>query len=117
MIDDADDAFGESPDLSRMDARVLAAYRREFGRPGWRRRVRVPLPVAALVLIGLLVSAVAALRTRSAVETAAPAPAADPVQAVRRDLAVVTTQTSLSGFEPVDVDDMQVVTVGRRSGP
>ena len=118
MIDDADDVlsgdrnvFGEPWELSGMDARVLAAYRREFGpRPHrlWGQPLRVPRPVAALVLVGLLVCAALAFRGRSAGGSAT-APSPQSVQSVRHDPSIVTN-TSLAGFQPVD--EMQVVVVG-----
>jgi hypothetical protein len=130
MIEDADEptpgarhALLETPDLAGMDARVLAAYRREFGarRRFWGRPLRVPRPVAALVILGLLVCATLALRGRSpegqALSPEENATARDPrsVQSVRQDLPVrgdlpVVTNTSLEGFEPVD--EMEVVAVG-----
>jgi hypothetical protein len=120
MIDDADDpspggrsVFGDPCDLRGMDARVLAAYRREFRpRPGvWGRPLRIPRPVAALVLLGLLACATLAVRARSTGESAkAPSSSAEgAVQSVRHDPPVVTN-TSLAGFQPVD--EMQVVVVG-----
>src|SRR5262245_56534234 len=115
MTDHRDDVFAgghgvgvfaddEPAELAGMDARILAAYRCEFGseRP-WSRRVRGGLPVAALLLVGLLVGAVLTLSSRPASEGAA-APPANGVQD-----APVVTQTSLAGFQPVD--DMQAVVV------
>jgi hypothetical protein len=117
MSDDAQDVFarerrvfGEPPDLAAMDERVLAAYRREFGvrQDLWHRPLRVPLPLAALVLVGLLLCAALALRERPAESTTVRS--AEPVQAVRYDPPVVTN-TSLLGFEPVD--EMQPIDVGK----
>jgi hypothetical protein len=102
--------FAEPPELAGMDARILAAYRREFGsgRSLWRRSLQVPLPVAALVLMGLFVCAVLAFRGRPAEN--ATVPSADSVQTVRHDRPVVTN-TSLAGFEPID--DIQLIVVGK----
>src|SRR6185295_11948628 len=59
-----------------MDARMLAAYRRQTGagEPWWRRivgaSVRVPLPVAVAVLLLLIVTAALARRPAPAAPTA-----------------------------------------------
>jgi hypothetical protein len=119
MIDDADDPgprqrspLEDPAEHSRMDARILAAYRREFG--GRRSRsasLRVPLPVAAAVLAALLVCATLVVRGRAgggnATQPSAPPEA--PVQVQVRHDAPLVTNTSLAGFEPVD--EMQVIVV------
>ena len=117
MIDDADDAFarerrvlGDPPELEAMDARILAAYRREFGarRRAWPRFLRVPVPVAALVVVALLVCAALVVRGRAGAGSATvPSPPEAQVQ-VRHEAPVVTS-TSLAGFEPVD--EMQAIVV------
>ena len=118
MIDERDDALArercvleEAPAPEGMDARILAAYRREFGSGrGWRRSRRVPLPVAALVPVGLIVGAALVLRARPAGEgAAAPTRHPDAVQAAHYDPPLVTA-TSLAGFEPID--DVQAIVVG-----
>jgi hypothetical protein len=104
------DVFGEPPDLAPMDDRILAAYRREIGSSQglWQRSLRIPLPLVALLLVGLFVCAALVSRERSSGRaTGRSSPA---VQAVRYDPPVVTN-TSLAGFEPVD--DMQPIDVGR----
>lgn len=104
------DVFGEPPDLAQMDDRILAAYRREIrsSRDLWHRSLRIPLPVAALLLVGLFVCAALVTRERSSGRaTGRSSPA---VQAVRYDPPLVTN-TSLAGFEPVD--DLQPIDVGR----
>jgi hypothetical protein len=109
MIEDDDllsagaDGVGGPAEHARMDDRILAAYRREFGPRRRVRRALRALPVA-LALGGLLAWGV--LRERPA-EQKAPAAAAPP--AVRLDASLVT-QTSLAGFKPVD--DVEVNVLG-----
>ena len=125
MTDQKDDALSnvlrqwEPPVVpAGLDDRVLAAYRRENARPAgslWRRfrtaEVRIPLPVAAMVVLLLVLSGVIALRRPPAGGTATAPPSA-PVQAARATVPAVVTQTSLSGFRPVD--DVQITVVGER---
>ena len=98
-----------------MDARVLAAWRREMGREPWWSRlftasVRVPVPVAVGVLMLLLVAAALALRPVNAPPTAGTAGPAAPVQAARQADVPVVSRTSLAGFQPVTEVTATVVT-------
>lgn len=99
-----------------LDERVLAAYRRRT-LPLWRRllkaEVRVPLPVAAAVLLLLVLSAVFALRPAPAGGTAAAPASSGPVQAASRPDPAVVSRTSFMGFEPVD--EMQATVVTERT--
>jgi anti-sigma factor RsiW len=103
---------------ARLDDRVLAAFRREITRPVpslWRRflaaEVRIPLPLAAGLMLVLLLTGLFAMRRPSTAGTAtAPAPA--PVQAAHVAVPAVVTETSLSGFRPVD--DVQITVMGER---
>ena len=114
MSDDPRDVFspdaqeGDAAELAPMDARILAAYRGEFG-PARRARRRALLAVPlALALVGLSAWAGLGLRARRAV-VAKPSPSASPAQALRQDASLVT-QTSLAGFEPVE--DVEVNVLG-----
>jgi hypothetical protein len=101
----------DPPPLERLDARILAAYRREFvpRRRSWPGSLRVPLPLAAAVLAALLACAALLVRGRAGSASATvPSPPEAEVPA-RHDRPLVTN-TSLAGFEPVD--DMQLVLVG-----
>lgn len=111
-----------------LDARVLAAYRRETGngQAWWKRlvaaRVHVPLPVAVAVLLLLIVTATLARRPAptpvTATPTAGTAAPAEPVQAVRNGEAPVVTRTSLAGFQPVsEVTAVVVTEVPTKAGP
>jgi len=95
-----------------LDQRVLRAYRRQTG-SWWRRlvgaEIRVPLPVAALLVLLLIVSTVLALRPAPAGGSAATPASREPVQAARRQEPAVVTHTSLAGFQPVE--EMQVTVV------
>jgi hypothetical protein len=99
-----------------LDERVLAAYRRRSGSL-WRRllsaELRVPLPLAAALLLILFVSAALALR-RPAPDAAAAKPAAGEVQSARRAEPPLVTRTSLAGFRPVEEIGVSVVKEGRR---
>jgi hypothetical protein len=100
-----------------LDERVLSAYRRHTG-PLWRRllsvELRVPLPVAAALLLMLLASVVLALRRPATGGTAAQPAAGEVVQSARRAEAPLVTRTSLAGFRPVEEIEVSVVREGRR---
>ena len=103
---------------ARLDDRVLAAFRREITRPVpslWRRflaaEVRIPMPLAATVALLLVLSGLFAMR-RPAVGATATAPPPVPVQSAHVTVPAVVTETSLSGFRPVD--DVQITVVGER---
>jgi hypothetical protein len=98
-----------------MDDRVRAAYRRQVGiEPWWARlfgaSVRVPLPVAALVLMLLVVTAALALRPAAPPSTAGTQASPEPVQAAQRVDPPVVTRTNLAGFQPVTEVTATVVT-------
>jgi uncharacterized membrane protein YdfJ with MMPL/SSD domain len=99
-----------------LDERVQALVRRAPRRPLWRRlfttSVRVPLPVALAVLVGLLLAVFWRPRDRApeleSAESAAPARAAR--LETRPGLA-----GGLAGFEPVR--EMKVTVVPEAAGP
>jgi hypothetical protein len=98
------------PDL---DDRVIAAYRRQTGRPSWWRlflttEVRIPLPVAAVLALLLIVSAIVAIRP-PATGGSAVAPMPAPLQNAQVAPPAVVTETSLAGFRPVE--EMRVTVV------
>jgi hypothetical protein len=72
--------------------------------------VRVPLPVAAFVLLMLIMTAALALRPAPPAPTAGTASPAEPVPAVRKIETPVVTRTSLAGFQPVAEVTATVVT-------
>ena len=95
-----------------LDQRILRAYRRQTG-PFWRRmvgaEVRVPLPVAALVVLLLILSTLLALRPVPSGGSATTPVSREPVQAARHQEPAVVSHTSLAGFQPVE--EMQVTVV------
>jgi hypothetical protein len=95
-----------------LDQRVLRAYRRQTG-PWWRRifatEIRVPLPVAALVVLLLIVSTLLALRPAASGGSAATPASREPVQAAKNREPAVVSHTSLAGFQPVE--ELQVTVV------
>jgi len=89
-----------------LDGRVLEAYRRQAGLapPRWWQlltgTIRVPTPVALLVVVLLLVTAALALRPSGSPPTATTPTDSAPVQAAQGAPPLVTG-TSLAGFQPV----------------
>jgi hypothetical protein len=109
--------WGPPPVSEALDERVLAAYRRRTGSL-WRRllaaEVRVPLPVAAAVLLFLVVSTMLALRRPVPDEAAARPASGEAVQSARHAEPAVVTRTSLAGFRPVEEIGVSVVKETRR---
>jgi hypothetical protein len=109
--------WGPPPVSAGLDERVLAAYRRRTT-PLWRRllaaEVRVPLPLAAALLLILLVSTVLALRRPVPGEAAARPASGEAVQSAQRGEPALVTRTSLAGFRPVEEIGVSVVKEGRR---
>jgi hypothetical protein len=76
--------------------------------------VRVPLPLAAAVLLMLRASAVLALRRPAPGGTAAQPASGAAVQSARGAEPALVTRTSLAGFRPVEEIEVSVVKEGRR---
>lgn len=87
-----------------LDARVLAAYRERVKPPLWRRllraRISVPVPVAAAIVLAIIIAAIvlAPPRQRPAYSSPRDTAAAHPVQQVR-----------IEDFRPVANPEMRVV--------
>jgi anti-sigma factor RsiW len=100
-----------------MDERVMAAYRREAGtaEPFWKwwftSSIRVPVPVALVVALLLIFTAVLALRPVNPPPTAVTPDTSGPVRAAQRS-EPVETGASLAGFQAVSEITATVVQEG-----